>query len=295
MVWSRRSDGSDSRLFDLPCSGSKLANRNGVRDTAPPYTCGTFARRAVIKHYLREKFGGLQNSDGAKKMVVDAVMRLINQTKEAWNLDTNFMCTCKDGVTVGWKCCDEQSKCSVDPCTCPDGFDVPASVACCKSVCGGLAGSGIMETFSYIDGDDVAQDLLKGVGSYLQNDIWTTTDPWLKYDPTGESVYKSSWEASRFEVTDAGLFDASNPVVGYDEMYYPFKTSFWKHCTGLMQQVMWTMPIDPATKKPRMPNTPYDPMSKKSNTVNLTYAEDFIQAITLQAYKSSPVYWHYNT
>ncbi len=86
VVWSRRSDGS--RLFDLPCSGTKLANRKGVRDTAPPYTCGTYARRAVIKHYLREKFGGLQNSDAARKMVVDAVMRLINQTKEAWSLDT---------------------------------------------------------------------------------------------------------------------------------------------------------------------------------------------------------------
>jgi hypothetical protein len=294
VVWSRRSDGENSRLFDLPCSGTKLANRNGLRDTQPPYTCGTFPRRAVLKYYLREKFGGMKDSENARKIVVDAVKKMINKTRAAWMDDLNYQCTCLNGTSTGWGCCAEQSQCSVDPCTCPAGFEVAASVACCKSVCGGLAGNGLMEAFSYINGSDLATDLLDGVGTYLQNDVWTSNDPWLKYDPLGEKTFKDSWEASKFEVIDAGLFDASNPVVTYGEFNYPFKSTMWKHCTGLMQQVMWTMPVDDTTKRPRMPTTEYDPMSKVSNTVNITYTEEFIQAITLQAYKSSPLYWHYN-
>ena len=292
VIWSRRSDGN--RLFDLPCSGIKLASRDGQRDTKPPYTCGTYARRAVIKHYLRDKFGGMQNSEETRKMVVKVVNEMINRTRAAWELDANYQCRCNDGIRVGWGCCTEQSQCSTNPCTCPAGFEVVASVACCNNVCAGLAGNGLMEPFSYINGSDIALDLLKGLGGYMQNDIWTTTDPWLKYDPNGAAAYKSSWEAAKFEVTDAGLFDASSPVVTYEEMNYPFKNSMWKHCTGLMQQVMWTLPVDSSTKRPRMPSTEYDPLSKTSNTVNLTYTEEFIQTITLQSYKSSPLYWHYN-
>jgi hypothetical protein len=290
VVWAR---GGGGRLFDLPCSGAKLANRNGIRDTQAPYTCGTFPRRAVIKYYLRERFGGMRDSANARDMVVNAVKQMINQTRDAWTDDLNYQCTCANGTTTGWGCCEEQSKCSVDPCACPAGFEVPASVACCKDVCGGLAGNGLMGAFSYINGSDLAVELLEGMGTYLRNEIWTSNEPWLKYDPLGEQAFRESWEASKFAVIDAGLFDASSPVVTYEEFNYPFKSTMWKHCAGLMQQVMWTMPVDSASKRPRMPSTEYNPMAKTSNTINITYTEEFIQSITLQAYKSSPLYWHY--
>jgi len=294
VVWSRRSDGGKSRLFDLPCSGQKLTGRNGIRDTTPPYTCGTFARRAVIKHYLREKIGGVQSNDQARQVVVDVVKSLMNQTMDAWGVDDNFLCTCKDGTTVSWECCTEQKQCAIEPCPCPDGYGVIASVACCTSVCGGLAGHGLMKPFSFIDGATVAAEFLTKMSDYMKNDIWTQTDPWLKHDITGQESYKKSWEESKVKVIDAGLFDTVNPVVTYEEMNYPFKNTIWKHCAGLLQQVMWTMPVDSQTGKPRIPSTQYDPISKSSNTINITYTEEFIQGLTLQAYKSSPVFWHYN-
>ena len=240
VVWSRRQSSSsfgDRRLFDLPCSGDKLANRNGRRDTEPPYTCGTYARRAVIKYYLRNKFGGMKDSDAARKIVVEVVRAMINRTREAWELDTNYQCTCRNGSSVGWDCCAEQSQCATEPCTCPAGFEVAASVACCKAngVCGGLAGNGLMEAFSYINGSTIAADLLEGMGGFMQNDIWTFNDPWLMYDPLGEETYKNSWEASKFEVVDAGLFDTARLVTTYEDEYnYPFKNTMWKHCTGLL-------------------------------------------------------------
>jgi hypothetical protein len=291
VVWSRSSE--KNRLFDLPCSGSKLAYRDGRRDTQPPYTCGSYARRAVIKYYLRNKFGGMKDSDAARQIVVKAVKEMINRTKAAWELEANFLCTCKNGSKVGWECCTDQKECATDPCPCPAGFEVTASVACCKSVCGGLAGNGLMEAFSYINGSDIAADLLEGMGGFMQNDVWTFKDPWLMHDPLGEKAYKDSWEAAKFEVIDMGLFDTTRPVSTYEEHNYPLKNTMWQHCAGLLQQVMWTMPVDSKTNKPKIPDTMYNPMSKSSNTINITYTEEFIQTLTLQAYKSSPVYWHY--
>ena len=249
----------------------------------------------MIKYFLRNKIGGMKNSEAAKQKVVDVVKNMMNQTLKAWGLDANFLCTCKNGTTVAWECCSEQKECSTDPCPCPDGYGVNASVACCTTVCTGLAGNGLMDAFSYIDGSTVAAAFLKELNGYLQNDIWTQNDPWLMYDVTGKETYQRSWEDSKTDVVDAGLFDTANPVVSYDEINYPFKNTMWKHCAGLLQQVMWTMPVDIQTGKPiRMSSTPFDPVSKSSNTINITYTEEFIQSVTLQAYKLSPLYWHYN-
>ena len=301
VVWSRSSDGSPSRLFELPCSGERLTNRDGIsRDDAPPFTCGTRARRAVVKHFLRVTYGGEKENQGAKSAVIKEVLALINRTREAWAFKSNFMCTCPagvtapDGTTTGWGCCEVQKECATEPCPCPSGYSVKASVACCTSVCNGLAGVGIMEPFSKIKGEKLATDLLASVGAYMKNDIWTSTAPWLKFDPQGAESYQASWKSAEFEVSDAGLFDAANPVVYYDEITYPFKSSFWEHCAGLLQQVIWTMPIDRATGRPKMPTTSYDPVTGTSQTPNITYTEEFIQSLTIEAYKSSPLFWHYN-
>ena len=292
VVWARNSDGT--REFQIPCTGGKLANRNGSRDDMPPFTCGTYPRRAVMKYFLRNKYGGTKNNPGARDAVVKVVRAMINATREAWSSDGNFMCTCPNQSATGWGCCTLQSDCATDPCPCPDGYHVAASVACCTSVCGGLAGSGLMAPFSYINGTQVANDLLASLGTYLQNDIWTSTVPWLLYDPNGAGAYQSSWNQSQFTVSNAGLFDASNPVVYYDEIFYPFKSTFWEHCTGLLQQVMWTLPIDRSTGKPKGMPSEYDPINGQSQSPNLTYIEDFIQTLTQAAYVDSPIYWHYS-
>ena len=295
VVWSRNSEGLPDRQFEIPCSGDKLANRDGVRDDIPPFTCGTYPRRAVIKHFLRKTYGGgTKYNQGAKDAVIQAVQRLINQTRQAWSLDKNFMCTCPNGSATGWECCSLQSNCATEPCPCPNGYEVAASVACCPEVCTGLACTGLMAPFSFIQGAALSHDLLADMGRYLRNDIWTSNDPWLLFDPSGAEAYKASWDQAQFDVLDAGLYDASKPVVFYDEATYPFKSTFWEHCTGLLQQVIWTMPIDRATGKPKGLGSAYDPINGQPAAPNVTYMEDYIQTLVLEAYKSSPVYWHYN-
>ena len=294
VIWSRNPQGTSSREFELPCSGPALMNRNGIRDDAPPFTCGTYARRSVIKYFLRDAYGGTKDNQGAKNAVIQKVRALFNATREAWSFEGNFMCTCSNNSATGWECCMEQKNCATIPCPCPQGYQVKMSVACCTSVCGGLAGAGLMMPFSYIQGSQLASSLLDSMGTYLQNEIWTSNDPWLAFDPLGAEAYASSWNQSRFDVIDAGLFDASQPVVYYDEAMYPFQATFWEHCTGLLQQVIWTLPLDRSTGQPQGIRAAYDPINGQSQTPNLTYVEDFIQSVTASAYKSSPVYWHYN-
>ena len=241
--WSRASGGA-SREFTLPCSGEELTMRNGIRDTKSPFTCGTPARRSILKNYLRTYLGGGGNNSAAKAMVLKAVKELINRTRIAWSNDANYRCTCANGTT-GWDCCLDQSNCATEACLCPEGFAVVQSVACCRSVCGGLGGTGLMETFTSINGSALAQDLLVNLTEYLRSYIWTSSDPWLKYDPLGAEAYASSWAAQQVRVQDAGLFDTTVPVVYYDEAMSPFQhnTTLWDLCAGLMQQVMWTMPL----------------------------------------------------
>ena len=289
-IWAR--NGFLNRTFQLPCTGPLLENRDGQRDDASPFTCGSYPRRAVIKHFLRKTYGGSDKyNEGARLAVVHRVQTLINSTMLAWGIKQNFLCTCLDGITTGWKCCTEQKNCAVEACPCSGGG---VSVACCTSVCQGLNGNGLMKPFSSLPGTELSRELLTSMGTYLRNDVWVSNDPWLLFDPMGKESYASSWNQSQFQVADAGLFDASKPVVYYDEITYPFKSTFWEHCTGLLQQVIWTMPMNRKNDKPKGMGLPYDLMNGKSMSVNLTYTEDFIQSLTLEAYKSSPVYWHYN-
>ena len=117
VVWSRNS--RSDRAFDLPCSGELLANRDGERDDEPPFTCGTYARRSVIKHFLRQVYGGSKYNEGARMAVVAQVQALINSTLQAWSFEQNFLCTCPNGTTTGWDCCTEQADCATEPCPCP--------------------------------------------------------------------------------------------------------------------------------------------------------------------------------
>ena len=109
----------------------------------------------------------MKDNQGSKDAVIEKVKALFNSTKQAWTFMANFMCTCPNNSATGWECCSEQSNCATDPCPCPDGYHVSASVACCTSVCGGLAGSGLMTPFSYIEGDQLAESLLSSMGKYL--------------------------------------------------------------------------------------------------------------------------------
>jgi len=101
-VWARNEQGT--REFELPCSGEKLNDRKGRRDSKSPFTCGSHARRAVMKYFLRDVVSG---NDELKRSAIQAeIQKLVADLREAWtgSIDT-YMCACPDGLTSSPACC----------------------------------------------------------------------------------------------------------------------------------------------------------------------------------------------
>lgn len=78
--WSRNRRSGVGRDFELPCSGDALNDRSGRRDTQSPFTCGSDARRAVIKYFIRNRLG--TQSDANKDLVRQAVAILVSQLQQ---------------------------------------------------------------------------------------------------------------------------------------------------------------------------------------------------------------------
>jgi hypothetical protein len=130
-VWSRRSDNADNREFELPCSGAQLNDRSGTRDDQTPFTCGSNARRAVIKYFIRNKAGS--NAESNRQAITTAVQQLITDLTKAFVTDDqflNYLCQYEDG-THSFACCSMDCVLTT-PCPCPN--DAAPSFACCDCV-----------------------------------------------------------------------------------------------------------------------------------------------------------------
>ena len=126
--------------------------------------------------------------------------------------------------------------------------------------------------------------------------MWESNDPWLRWD-TSPSPYDWSLDPAHATVAkDYAMFDTSSPVVHYDtpELGYPFGTTMWSMCQGLLGQVHLTLPLD-SEGRPTTMGAPYASTGTRSNTVNLTYTEEWVQNLVSDAYKHSPLYWHHST
>ena len=130
--WSRNRQGV-GRDFELPCSGDALNDRNGRRDTQSPFTCGSDARRAVIKYFLRNRMGTQGNAN--QELVRQAVQVLVTQLKQSWLTDlNNYACQCANG-THSLDCCTLDPSCDPTVLTCPCSDGLAASYACCDTEC----------------------------------------------------------------------------------------------------------------------------------------------------------------
>ena len=284
-VWSRQSDNSDNRNFELPCSGEQLKNRLGVRDNQSPFTCGSHPRRALMKYFIRSRQTSSEELDANRALITTAVQNLISSLNATWSDITNFYCQCDNGER-GFQCCTLPPTC--DPttkCACADG-SLP-SFACC--VCDGatLLPKALQVPFTSIPGSQLVQGLFDAAASFLQTTVWTSNTPWLFWDPGADY----SWTDTATADTHM-LLDTTTPISTYKEYGYPFKTTIWEQCYGLLEQVYFTLPLT-SDQRPTTLKTPYNP-DDVSKTINLTYREEWIQNLVKDAYAKSPIYWQYN-
>jgi len=289
-VWSRSRTGAATREFELPCAGDALKNRKGVRDSRSPFTCGSDARRAAIKYFLRN---GVNSNNGENQNIVRAaVQQLVDRLKAAWITDIDaYMCRCADG-THGAECCKLDPSCDPSTTKCSCGDNLPDSYACCEIECrdSTFLPPRFQVAFTKIPGSDMLSGLFESVWKYVNSTVWTNNDPWLLYDDGGAAAY--NWTNLQTPV-DHSLFDTTAAISAYEasELGYPFKTNVWSMCHGLLQQVHFTMPM--RNGKPTTISEPYDPEGV-STTLNMTYREDFVRRLVSDAYKHSPVFWHYH-
>jgi len=290
--WSRNRRNTGGRDFELPCSGDALNDRSGHRDTQSPFTCGSDARRAVIKYFIRNRMGTQGSAN--QEIVRQAVKVLVSQLQQAWLTSvSNYACQCANG-THSLDCCTLDPSCdpSVFTCACSDGS--AASYACCDTECqaGTLLPSRFNVPFASVPGGQAMAGLLDDAGRYLSSDVWTNNNPWLLWDTGGQAAY--NWTVTGPQAAlDDGMYDTTQPVKAYDatEIGYPFRSTVWAQCHGLLHQIHFTMPVRAGTITTI--GNEYIP-SGKSQTMNMTYKEDFIRQLVQDAYRQSPLYWHYH-
>lgn len=137
--------------------------------------------------------------------------------------------------------------------------------------------------------------MLDEAATYLSSEIWTTNDPWLHWDAQAPYDWRTDPTAATL-AKDSAMFDTSSPVIHYDtsELGYPFRTSIWTMCQGLLSQVHFTLPLD-SNGLPTAMGPPFTPTGVRSGTINLTYTEEWIQSLVSDAYKLSPLFWHHST
>jgi len=290
-IWSRQSDSSASREFELPCSGDKLKDRLGLKDTRAPFTCGSYSRRALIKYFLRNTL--IQDPNANRNIVQVAVQNLVAKSKDAWLGDlSSFMCRCPSGE-VDVSCCKLDPTCDASTKTCPCLDGSAPSFACCETSCveSTFLPERFQVTFDTVKGSDMVSTLFQQVDEYLATTVWKDNTPWLMYDIGGAESY--NWTAQNLQTPlEEGAFDTTIPIMNYDksEYGYPYRTTTYEMCMGLLQQIIFTMPM--RNGKPTTIQDAYDP-DLSSRTLNLSYQEEFVQKLSSDAFRKSPLYWHY--
>ena len=250
----------------------------------PPFTCGSHSRRAAIKYFLRSL-----PASNVHSAVTNAVQWLIGNLSAAWDNPNSYMCACLDpsgqpNGTRGFQCC--QLDCAMTgPCPCPNSL--PDSFACCSCDTASLLPQDLMVPFTTIQGTTLSSTLLDQAASYIKTTLWTSNDPWLKWDPGADY----GWEGAQAALAqDWAAFDTTRPVQSYQELGVPFGTTIWAMCHGLLQQVHLTLPL--VNGKPTTLGDAWDP-STPSSTPNLTRIEEWVTQLTQDAYGQSPLWWHY--
>jgi hypothetical protein len=283
-----------------------------------PLTCGSYSRRSAIKYFLRNGLGvgdSNTNSDANAATLTKAVQALIAQLYAAWVYGTDgnvedqsflaYQCQCANG-THSYGCCALSDGCLFNaPCACPPVNGVTSSsssYACCGCSSSSLLPDALDVPFTTLSGNDTMDGIVSQAAAYVSSTLWTSTDPWLMYDPGARAHFDWTQDpAQAAEALDYALFDTTADAVrsySADELGTPFLTPIRRMCQGLAGQVHYTIPLNPLTGRPttlaaafKNPNSP----DAASTTINLTYTEDWVQSLLAQAYAKSPLYWHHST
>jgi hypothetical protein len=294
--WSRRPHGDpdNSRDFQLPCAGDAM---NG--DFAAPFTCGSEARRSVIKYFVRN-YGGVQGvpsgqcgtddlnatvQDANRQRIVNVVKRRLTELREAWSDWPSFYCEKRDPVTGA-----RTGERGAEYCT-PDDPEAWTPVH--------------LRDWDHATSAEVAEEIFSSAGCFYEKAL-RDPDVWFRnMHPDEKARYVwSADEADAFAARESSLYHTHKPVIAYDdsELAEPMHggtVSIWEMCAGLLGNVYFTLPLAEndlgqwvASTLKSSVGDGYNPFLP-SATTNLTALEDFVLRVSRDAFHSSPFYRHY--
>lgn len=265
--YSRQADVSDprglSREFQLPCTGDNLEG-----DGQMPFTCGSAARRATMKYFLRDY---LHQEGGVDlvEIVVNETRARVRELEAVWEEDANFGCPCPVGRDVS--CCSE------------------------SDTAGWTAFLGDTGRQKEIEGTSLTEDLLEAMGDMVQTRLLDDTREVVSRHATAPDDYLWTAEEALL-ATDLGLYRVHDPIVFYDssEANSPFagNQSLFDVCTAHVSGVLFTLPLSTSSYTPT--ETPYEP-TRRADTVEgfLSGIETYVREVTARAQAESPLFWQH--
>lgn len=180
-------------------------------------------------------------------------------------------------------------------------------------------------SFDLIDGGDVIRAIIEKIPSYMETVF--TDDTNAAFTTYNRGGTMSSWDWTRNGLSEAARDDAIytsyKPLMNYShgEAGFPFRygRSIWYMCTGLISQVMFTMPMSTisipketwggggdeedgwmwtaaSVLSLRTPALKFDPTTTVSESVDskgLSAMEVYVNKLLKDSFADSPLFWHY--
>lgn len=258
--WYRDSNGTSRRLDPRKCV-------TGGSDKAPPYSCGSQARQAVIKYFFRDYLPRQQNA--TLKSVIGA---LVDDLAIAWNQTLDYSCLCANGTNHSASCCGLNSS--------AEGV-------------GAWLPPGLATVYQTVPANHILRALTTQLQEFYR---FALEEPavWTKYlDADTLDAYNWSKSSARAAVAvDEALFHSDKPIIRYDstEVNSPMlSTGLWHQCHGLLSQLFFTIPMHNTSSGQWGPRE--SPSTPLEGADGLTA---FVRSAVRQAHAHSPIYRHYN-
>ena len=281
LEYYRDSQGGVSREFSLPCMGEDL-----LGDPYPPFTCGSSARRGIIKSFVRENVDQ-EGDESLRGEVVKAVLNQIGLVYNTYESISNLYCQCADGHTA-ISCCGEGFGSTALFLRTFRSLPEDERVALLKSF---LPESVRTTEFDAITTPLVTSDLLDRAYKFIdENVLWNMS---IARSFRGGDLPESLRDVDREIGAIDGFFQVADPMLSYglDEVLDVRNNSAFDVCMGAVTQVFFTVPVTPEgtiTTEPRMPE--WNPLTSQPHE-HLSAIEKWVHDLTEDARLLSPLYW----
>jgi len=272
VLWSRDSTGA-TRSFDLPCTGTKL---NG--QTKPPFTCGSPARRHIIRKFVQQFKGGSEEST-LKNTVNTWIIETFQMAENIFNASlSSFGCQCKNEERADFECCEGVENQEAFLNTFRQMSDEERD-----SYVQTLLPSKIRDfNFDRVDSWNITFDIVDDLYEFLSTKVW------LQDMENMSSLTEVEQEVAK---GDAYL-RTTKTLFAYDEVMERENVSALELCVGALSQTMFAIPVVAQSGEPTTLNTmpKWDPVTATGDEY-FSALELWLQELSSDSLKKSPLHW----